>query len=170
VNVATRLGITELGHTGLWVHDLEVMRAFYIEVVGLTVTDEDLDVGIVFLSSRPETEHHEIVLQRGAVEGPGNRVHQISWRLDSLESLLAFDRRFSEYGVPIDQKVTHGNALGIYFFDPEGNRLEVYWVTGDDIRQPFRKPIEVGAFAPQELLAESRRLVEEGGAAFQRRT
>ena len=79
--------------------------------------------GIVFLSARPEDEHHEMVLQRGATDGPGNRVNQISWRLESMEALRAFDRRFAEHDVRIQQKVTHGNALSIYFFDPEGNRL-----------------------------------------------
>ena len=53
-----------LGHTGLWVTDLAVMRDFYERVVGLTVTDEDEEQGIVFLSAQPEVEHHEFVLQR----------------------------------------------------------------------------------------------------------
>jgi catechol-2,3-dioxygenase len=159
--MATKWGITSLGHTGVWVHDLEAMRAFYTDVLGLTVTDEDLDRGIVFLSSRPDVEHHEMVLQRGAEDGPGNRVNQISWRLDSIEALRAFDERFAEQGVSIQQKVTHGNALSIYFFDPEGNRLEVYWATGDDVHQPFLQPIDVAGPTPEEVLSESRRLVQQ---------
>jgi catechol-2,3-dioxygenase len=158
--VATKSGITGLGHTGVWVHDLEAMRAFYTEVVGLTVTDEDLVKGIVFLSARPDEEHHEMVLQRGAVEGPGTKVNQISWRVDSLDSLRAFDRRFAEHGVQIQQHVTHGNAIAIYFFDPEGNRLEVYWPTGDDVAQPFLQPIDVSGPSPDAVLAESRRLAQ----------
>ena len=159
--------IIGLGHTGVWVHDLEIMRKFYVEVLGLTVTDEDDERGIVFLSSRPLDEHHEMVLQRGRVGGAESKVvNQISWRLASIEDLQYFDRTLEDGGVKIQQKVTHGNALGIYFFDPEGNRLEVYWATGDDVPQPFRKSIDLQGRADQ-LLAESRKLVEEGGNPYQ---
>ena len=59
------MSIVGLGHTGLWVQDLEKMRDFYERVIGLTVTDSDDEQGIVFFSSQPEVEHHEFVLQRG---------------------------------------------------------------------------------------------------------
>lgn len=160
-------GITGLGHTGLWVEDLAAMRAFYVEVLGLTVTDEDLDVGIVFLSSQPEVEHHEMVLQSGRRAGPRTQlVHQISWRVGSIEDLQAFDRCFAERNIPVQQRVTHGNALGIYFFDPEGNRLEVYWATGDEVAQPFRKIVAM-ELAPGALLEESQRLVGAPGERYQ---
>ena len=56
--------VTRLGHTGVYVHDLEKMRAFYTRVLGLTVTDEDTERGLVFFSSRPKEEHHEFVIMR----------------------------------------------------------------------------------------------------------
>ena len=52
-------------------------------------------------------------------------------------------RRLVEHEVRIQQVVTHGNAFGIYFFDPEGNRNEFYWSTGVDVQQPFRRTIDV---------------------------
>ncbi|MEK8172371.1 VOC family protein [Streptomyces sp. M19] len=39
--------------------------AFYTEVLGLTVTDHDERLGIWFLSARPDTEHHELLLAEG---------------------------------------------------------------------------------------------------------
>lgn len=159
--------IAELGHTGLWVHDLAVMRDFYSRVLGLTVTDEDADLGIVFLSSRPEVEHHEMVLAMGRTSPPGARAtHQISWRVDSLDSLLAFKRRFAAEGVPLQQVVTHGNAFGIYFFDPEGNRGEVYWPTGIDVHQPFRKSIDLDQ-EPAAVFAQAERLLSDGTPPYQ---
>ena len=120
------MAILGLGHTGLWVTDLPAMRDFYERVIGLTVTDEDEEQGIVFFSAQPDVEHHEFVLQRGRTAPPGSMLpHQISWRVDSVETLQAYHERFKEEGVPIQQEVTHGNAYGIYFFDPEGNRGEV---------------------------------------------
>jgi catechol-2,3-dioxygenase len=159
--------IAELGHTGLWVKDLERMKAFYTRVLGLTVTDEDPEEGVVFLSSRPQVEHHEFVLATGRVGGPDTMVtHQISWRVAELSDILEFHERFKAEGVEIQQEVTHGNAVGIYFFDPEGNRNEVYWRTGVPVTQPFRKTLNLEQL-PDAVLAESERLVAEGGPAYQ---
>lgn len=158
--------ITELGHTGFWVEDLEKMREFYTDMLGLTVTDEDPDLGIVFLSARPEQEHHEFVLQRGRTAPAGSKLtHQVSWRVDSLETILRFHRRFREAGVEVQQEVTHGNAIGIYFFDPEGNRNEVYLRVEKNVRQPFRKTIDLDQ-APEDVLAEAERLLDDGGPAY----
>lgn len=155
--------IVELGHTGVWVNDLDRMRAFYTDVMGLTVTDEDLDLGMVFLSARPEQEHHEFVLARGRTAPADVRLlQQVSWRVDSLETLLAFHTRLKDSGVRVQQEVTHGNALGIYFWDPEGNRLEVYLRVDRDVRQPFRKAIDLDQ-APDQVWAQAERLLEEDG-------
>jgi catechol 2,3-dioxygenase-like lactoylglutathione lyase family enzyme len=159
--------ITGLGHTGLWVDDLAKMRDFYTRLLGLTVTDEDPDQGIVFLSARPEEEHHEFVLQRGRTAPPEVKLtHQISWRVQSLEDLRDFHRKFAEEGVRVQQEVTHGNAFGIYFFDPEGNRNEVYLQIKRDVRQPFRKTINLDQ-EPEAVYAEAERLLNDGGQAYQ---
>ena len=41
--------ITGLGHVGLYCEDLGKMRDFYARVLGLTISDEDLERGICFL-------------------------------------------------------------------------------------------------------------------------
>lgn len=161
------MAIAELGHTGLWVYDLARMRDFYERVLGLTVTDEDEGHGIVFLSSRPSVEHHEFVLQVGRTAAIGDKQeHQISWRVESLEDVIDYHHRFEREGVKVQQEVTHGNAFGIYFFDPEGNRNEVYLRIHRDVRQPFRKSIDFGR-SPEEIYAEAERLLADGGAAYQ---
>ncbi|MBE8476117.1 VOC family protein [Streptomyces justiciae] len=161
------MAITGLGHTGLWVDDLETMRDFYERVLGLTVTDEDEERGIVFFSARPEEEHHEFVLQRGRTAPPGAKLtHQVSWRVDSLDTVIDFHHRFRAEGIEVQQEVTHGNAIGIYFFDPEGNRNEVYLRLERDVRQPFRKSLDLDQ-SPDEIFAEVERLLTEGGPAYQ---
>jgi catechol 2,3-dioxygenase-like lactoylglutathione lyase family enzyme len=161
------MSITGLGHTGFWVDDLEKMRDFYSRVLGLTVTDEDEELGIVFFSSCPDEEHHEFVLQQGRTAPPGAKLtHQVSWRVDSLESIIDFHHRFRAEGIEVQQEVTHGNAIGIYFFDPEGNRNEVYLRIDRDVRQPFRKTIDLD-LPPEEIFAEVERLLTEGGPAYQ---
>jgi catechol-2,3-dioxygenase len=159
--------VRRLGHVGLYVRDLEMVRDFYRDMLGLTVTDEDLEAGILFLSARPDEEHHELALQRGrGTDDSVPMIQQVSWQVDSVEELQAFHRLFKQRGIPVQQEVTHGNALGIYFFDPEGNRNEVYYQIKEDVRQPFRKTIDLDLPAEQ-VLAESKRLVEEGGPAYQ---
>ncbi len=161
------MAITGLGHTGFWVEDLERMRDFYERVLGLTVTDEDEEQGIVFFSARPDEEHHEFVLQRGRTAPVGAKLtHQVSWRVDSIESVIDFHQRFRAEGIEVQQEVTHGNAIGIYFFDPEGNRNEVYLRLERDVRQPFRKSLDLD-LSPDEIFAEVERLLAEGGPAYQ---
>lgn len=159
--------ITGLGHTGFWVDDLATMRDFYTRVLGLTVTDEDEEKGIVFFSARPDLEHHEFVLQRGRTAPPGSKLtHQVSWRVDSIETILEFHRRFRAEGIDVQQEVSHGNAIGIYFFDPEGNRNEVYLRLERDVRQPFRKSINLDQ-EPAEVFAEVERLLSDGTPDYQ---
>jgi hypothetical protein len=54
--------------------------------------------------------------------------------------------------------VTHGNAIGVYFLDPEHNTTEVYVQTGLPVPQPFREQISLDGTS-EEILAESERLV-----------
>jgi catechol-2,3-dioxygenase len=151
--------VTRLGHTGVYVHDLDKMRDFYTRVLGLTVTDEDLDRGLVFFSSRPKEEHHEFVIMRGRT-GPDDAkvVQQISWHVASLEDLLEFHRTLQAEGVTVEREITHGIAIAIYFFDPEGNRIEVYWATDKDIPQPFGKAVDLDQSA-EAVLAQADALI-----------
>ena len=157
--------IVELGHVGIHVTDLPRMRAFYTTVLGLTVTDEDPGNGRVFLSSRPHFEHHELLLATGR-NTPEDivLVQQVSWRVGSIAGLQALHRRLVGAEAEIKYVITHGNALAVYFRDPENNHCEVYFHTGLDVPQPFRRGISLEGSA-EELLAENRRIVDEARAA-----
>lgn len=153
------MGIVELGHAGIYVEDLEVMRDFYTRVLGLILTDEAIELGAIFLSSRPDVEHHEIVLAKGRTAARGTKlINQISWRVQDLPSLQLLYRSLLAYGSPISMVITHGNAIGVYFSDPEANPMEIYWQTGIDVPQPFGKPINLDA-SPEVILAENQRLI-----------
>lgn len=157
------MAILELGQTGLYVNDLDTMRDFYERVLGLTVTDEDPGQGTVFLSSRPEQEHHEMVLAQGrTAPREAKLINQISWRVDSVETLQHFHTVLTDYGARIERVLDHGNAIGIYFLDPEANNLEVYWQTGDQMPQPFGKEVNLKG-SVVDVLAEHERLVAGGG-------
>jgi catechol-2,3-dioxygenase len=152
-------GIVELGHVGLFVTDIDAMRSFYEDIMGLTVSDVNPVTGAAFLSSRPEHEHHELVLAPGRDPASGPQlIQQLSWRLDGIASLQRMHQRLLASGAEIVGVVTHGNAIGIYFLDPERNTTEVYVQTGLPVPQPFRETISLEG-APEDILAESERLV-----------
>lgn len=157
--------VTRLGHTGVYVDDLARMRDFYTRILGLTVTDEDDERGMVFLSARPDEEHHEFVIMRGRTAPRDARlVQQISWHVESVDDLLAFHRVLQGEGVTVEREVTHGIALAIYFFDPEGNRIEVYWQTDQRVPQPFGKAIDLDQSA-EAVLAQADALLPAASAS-----
>jgi catechol-2,3-dioxygenase len=148
--------IEGLGHVGIHTEDLLKMRDFYTRVMGLQIADENLDRGIVFLSANPEYEHHEFVLAKGRDVAQGAKVvQQISFKVKSVDDLREYHRRLQAEEVRIERFVSHGNALGLYFFDPEGNRIEVYYKTGFPVPQPHGDPVSMDA-SNEELLAIAR--------------
>jgi catechol-2,3-dioxygenase len=156
--------IARLGHVGIHAQDLGSLVAFYRDVLGLTVTDEDPQAGMVFLSARPDEEHHELLLCGGRdVEGrDALLLQQVSFRCDRLDDVIGYFLAFKERGVPIDMTVSHGNAVGLYFRDPEGNRCEVYWGTGMRARQPYLQLVNLDE--PQdEIIRKIRESVAEHG-------
>lgn len=106
----------------------------------------------MFLSRDPD-EHHQIVLVSGRPERIAfNVINQISLKADSLLTLQDFYVRVKAAGVAELIPVTHGNALSVYFRDPEGNRIELYWDLPWYVSQPCRvvAPFELPA---NQLLA-----------------
>ena len=145
--------ITGLGHLGIFCDDLENMREFYSQFMGLTITDEDLDRGICFMSADPKSEHHELALARPRGDARATKdVQQISFIVKSMDDLKEFNRRIKARGLRIDRTVTHGISCSIYFFDPEDNRVELYYKTGYNVKQRFGEPIDLED--PTEKLLE----------------
>ena len=94
-------------------------------------TDEDWnDVGMVLVSGRP-----------GSL--PFNPINQISFRMAEFAGLREMHRRLQEEGVAEMAPVSHGNALSIYFPDPEGNRIELFVDTPWYVTQPLRVPMDM---------------------------
>ena len=146
--------VTGLGHIGIYVRDLEGMVAFYRDTMGMQVTKQNWRLGAVFLSADPEAVDHEIALMRGrpSADDP-HLIQQISMRVESLADLRTFHRRLVTEGYRIERVVNHASAIGCYFFDPEGNRTEVFWVTGRPSWVPVATPIDIEQ-SDEAVLAE----------------
>src|SRR5437773_3209215 len=145
--------IQKIGHVGIYAQDVPKMRQFYAEVVGLTIADETPTS--VFMTSDKEREHHEFVIF-AARDGEKSCVQQLSFNCGSLQDIVDYYQRFKEHGVRFDRVVSHGNAVGLYFFDPEDNRCEVYWTTPWKARQPYGVAVDV-----TRDLEEVKRLIQE---------
>ncbi len=145
--------IEALGHVGVYAEDLMKQRDFYSRVLGLQIADEDLENrGMVFMSADPKREHHEFVLMKGRVTRDDAKViQQISFIVNSVEDLKEYHQRLKAENITIERTVSHGNALGMYFFDPEGNRIELYYRTGFDVPQPHGDVIDLEESVEQLL-------------------
>lgn len=154
--------IARLGHVGIHCKDLQAQKAFYRDVLGLQVTNEDPEVGMVFLSARPDEEDHEFLLCGGREVDDVLLLQQVSWRCNSLDDVIGFYRRFRDKHVKFDMIVSHGNAVGMYFRDPEDNRLEVYWATGLKARQPYLEKVNLDE-PPDEIMRKIRESVAVHG-------
>jgi hypothetical protein len=70
-------------------------------VLGLTVTDEDPAVGMVFLSARPGPDHHELVPWAGRTVPPAMLgLQQFAFRCEALEDVIGLYRALRDVGSP----------------------------------------------------------------------
>jgi len=134
-----------LSHVGIFVTDIERMVDFYTRFLGFVVSDRGPrpDGEIVFMTRDPN-EHHQFVMASGRpAELPFNPVNQLSFRVDSLDTLRKLARALKKEPVEELGPVTHGNALSVYFHDPEKNRVELLIDTPWYVPQPYRIPVDI---------------------------
>ena len=129
--------LQRLGHILLSVRDLAVSKAFYTEVLGFNVLEQDPEHGGVFLSigeygntldlfqsNDPEARapHAEIGNRLGAL-GVQHTAFAVATEADLKDAhsgLLAA-------GVKIHKALDHESQKSVYFYDPDGNLLEIVW-------------------------------------------
>jgi catechol 2,3-dioxygenase len=148
----------QLTHMGINVYDIAAMEAFYTGVLGLVVTDRGVGTTfkaqLVFMSSSPYS-HHQVVIASGRdPESPKTSINQISFKVADLDELREMYRRVVEHGVEGLRPLNHGNAWSVYFYDPEGNNVEVYCDSPWYISQPHGDLFDPEA-PTEQILAET---------------
>ena len=147
-----------VGHVGLHVRDLERSKDFYTRVLGMTVSDVG-ENGNVFLSPDPKRDHHQLVLAAGRQAQDTRVVQQLSFIVETLDELKAFKAHLEKEGVPPDRTVSHGHSVSMYFRDPDGNLLELYYKTPYEC-PPFGRPTNLEQ-SNEAILADVRASIEE---------
>jgi len=137
---------TMLGHAHLKVRDLARSVAFYTRFFDLKVTEE-IPGAFAFLSGGPV--HHELALQEAgpdaAAPNPsGVGLYHIAFEVPDQRSFAQAYNTLTRAGVAA-AAVDHGISWAVYFSDPDGNGLEIYW---DTRNEPQGKPRWEGRSLP----------------------
>src|SRR5258707_12970590 len=139
-------------HVGLPAKNLAALKAFYQDVLGMTVvreTSADAPFGATLFLVHPNGEEdHDLVFLADPMAA------HTAFEVASVAELKMAYREVRARGVPIEMAVNHGVQLSFSFRDPEGHRIEIYWLT------PVRN-LPVGLADPLDLDQPEEELLRE---------
>ncbi|MGH9101040.1 MAG: VOC family protein [Acidimicrobiales bacterium] len=132
------INIEQTGHLALVVGDVEKSKAFYHDILGLAIREEDPDHGGTFLGVGRYGHNVDLfpvsaVSSDQLAELNGQRLHHLALRVATEEDLHEAYRSLKEAGVPIEATKAHESQHSIYLKDPDGNRVEIYWEFPDAV-------------------------------------
>lgn len=118
----------KLGHAHLKVRDLDNAIAFYTQFLGLHVV-ERIGEQYAFLSGGER--HHEIALQNVGMNAPmpsplATGLYHVAFEVADRAAFAEAHQNLVAAGVDA-VTVDHLISWAIYFSDPDGNGLEIYW-------------------------------------------
>jgi catechol 2,3-dioxygenase len=146
-----------LDHVNIFVRNAQRSHRWYTDVLGLHTQDLFNHPGTdrlraAFLSCDPDHAHDIALFEVGedAALPQGRQVglNHVAWRMASLDDLADAYRRLVDKGVDV-RVADHTVSIGVYFSDPDGNGLEVYYeLPRNEWRQdrPFSGGGEKGRF------------------------
>lgn len=121
---------TKIGHAHLKVRDLDRAIAFYTRFLNLHETER---VGDHYAFLTGGAYHHEIALQHVGPDAPhppahGTGLYHVAFEVPDRRAFAEAYRTLTEAGVAV-ASVDHFISWAMYFDDPDGNGLEIYWDT-----------------------------------------
>jgi glyoxylase I family protein len=120
---AARMQLQRLDHVSLNVTDRARSIAWYRDVLGLPQLNHPTDDDEPVFIGEPGLQFGLFQAQRQspAREPESSGLRHVALVVDDLD---AAQERLQEHGVPFDY-ADHGNALSVYFRDPDGHVLEL---------------------------------------------
>jgi catechol 2,3-dioxygenase len=146
----------QLSHCGVYARDIDAMVAFYTTTIGLVLSDRGVSSRggeLAFMTAAPG-HHHQLVVVSGRAPEGVSTVNQLSFKVASLDELKETYGRVRDAGIAEIRQTSHGNALSIYFPDPEGNMVEIYMDTPWYVPQPHGVPIDL-SMPNDEIMAQT---------------
>ena len=128
--------LKEIGHVLLRVLDLERSKKFYSEVLGFRVLEEDPEHGGTFMALPGQSHSIDLFAvkdpEAALGQTPGVRgLGHIAFRVESEAALKEAYATLREHGVDISRTIDHVSQKSVYFNDPDGNTLEIYYELPD---------------------------------------
>lgn len=131
------INLQRIGHILLTVRDLERSKAFYTQLLGFKVLEQDPDHGGLFLSLGehgntldlfPSTDPDAFPRPpSGLGRRQGLGLKHIAFAVANEEELKNAYFALQDAGVPLHRALDHQSQKSIYFFDPDDNLLEIVW-------------------------------------------
>ncbi len=117
----------QVGHLVLNVKDLEASTKFYTEVLGFEISVQRpaatfLTCGMI---------HHDLALfqaPEGALEVTKGQIglNHFAVQVEDLDALKQTYQSLKDHGAILDHNTDHGMTSSVYFYDPDGIRIEFY--------------------------------------------
>ena len=119
-NLYPAFNIVRLSHVEFTVTDLAASRAFYVDLLGLQVTDEDERT--IYLRAMEERGHHCIVLKKADAAGADH----LGFKLFDEGDLERAEVFFAKKGLPVEWVERPYQSRTLRTSDPHGIPLEFY--------------------------------------------
>jgi catechol 2,3-dioxygenase len=130
-------GGVKLGHVHLRVRDLDACVDFYVELLGMRVTER---AGARFAFLSLGDAHHDLALEALGADAPGPAfdavgLRHVAFELPDRRAFADTWRRLKDMGREASA-ADHRISWSIYCADPSGNGVELYVDTRADLDGP----------------------------------
>jgi len=146
-----------LDHVNIYVRNAARSHEWYTDILGLHTQDIFYHPGTermraAFLACDRDHAHDIALFEVGdeaALPQKGQvGLNHVAWRMANLDDLAEMYQKLKTKGVPI-HVADHTVSIGVYFADPDGNGLEVYYELPRsqwNRERPFSEQGEKGRF------------------------
>jgi catechol 2,3-dioxygenase len=119
--------ITKVGHVVLGVRDPKRSIAFYTEALGMELVKFLDEMQMAFFSFG-ERDHDIAVIKVPDDQpvGSAGLAHTALEIEGGVEELRSLHDRLRSHGVRVEFTADHVLTKSVYFFDPDGNRLDIF--------------------------------------------